>query len=173
MEEYMQKDKQLKIKEDEKISKIENGTVIDHISPGCALKVIEILGIKSGTDAKVSFVMNISSLKTPGGKKDIVKIESRELKQGESETDKITVVSPDATINIVRNYEIVKKFHVNLPDKIACIIICPNPNCATNNPREMGPIETIFKVINKRPTIFECHYCGFRIDNDIIDHVKC
>lgn len=167
----MQAEETAEKKEEGRISKIENGTVIDHISSGYALKVLEILGILSSTSAKVSFVMNISSLKAKNGKKDIVKFEGRELTK--RETDKITVVSPGATINIIRNYEIAKKYHVELPNKIIDIIKCPNPNCATNNLKEMGSIKTIFKVMGKAPIIFECHYCGAQIDNDIINHVKC
>lgn len=166
----MQTEETAEKKEEGRISKIENGTVIDHISSGSALKVLEILGILSNTNAKVSFVMNISSLKAKNGKKDIVKFEGRELTK--RETDKITVVSPGTTINIIRNYEIAKKYHVELPDKIIDIIKCPNPNCATNNPKEMGNIITAFKVIKEKTIAFECHYCGIQINNNILEHIK-
>ncbi|HOL40398.1 MAG TPA: aspartate carbamoyltransferase regulatory subunit, partial [Methanospirillum sp.] len=82
------------------ISTIKNGTVIDHISAGEALTVLRILGITGSTRECVSVATNVSS--RVQGKKDVVKIENRELKT--KEVDRIALVAPDATINIIRDY---------------------------------------------------------------------
>lgn len=159
-------------KGERRISKIKNGTVIDRVSPGRALEVLKILGILPGTKAKVSFVMNISSLKMPGGKKDIVKIEGPELT--ENETDKITLISPNATINIIRDYKVAKKYQVELPDVIIDIIKCSRSTCITNNPKEAGIVETKFNVIDREPITLECHHCETQISgNDMLKCIKC
>ena len=73
-----------------KVEPINNGTVIDHIAGGQALNVLKILGISGSTDATLSVVMNVDSRKL--GKKDIVKVEERELL--EEEVNRIALVAP-------------------------------------------------------------------------------
>ena len=88
------------------ISPIKNGTVIDHITPGEGLTVLRILGIRDGTNVTVIVASNVPSSR--GGRKDMVKIENRELLK--DEVDKIALVAPDATISIIRNFKVsVKK----------------------------------------------------------------
>src|SRR5256884_4776893 len=100
------------------VKKIRNGTVIDHISAGHALDVVKILGIGRGEGDIVSVAMNVPS-KT-ASKKDIVKVENRELKPGE--VDKIALIAPGATINIIRDYEWADKTRVKLPDSLRGIV---------------------------------------------------
>ncbi|HHH77877.1 MAG TPA: aspartate carbamoyltransferase regulatory subunit [Thermoplasmatales archaeon] len=141
-----------------KIQPIRNGTVIDHITPGCALKVLKILGITEGTgDSIISAVMNVESKK---GKKDIVKIENRELKA--SEVDKIALIAPNATINIIRGYEVKEKYRVVVPDEIVGIVKCANPNCVSNS-RE--PIKPRFIVKSREPLRIKCFYCERELDD--------
>ena len=65
-----------------KITPIKNGTVIDHIEPGMAMKVAKLLGIPDpDTHSTVSIAMFVKSTKM--GYKDILKIEDRELKKRE------------------------------------------------------------------------------------------
>lgn len=137
-----------------RVRKIRYGTVIDHITAGRALDVLRILGI--GRDCKdvISVVMNVPSRKL--GKKDIVKVENRELKP--EEVDKITLIAPNATINIVRDYKVVKKERVSLPKTFKGIIRCVNPNCISNSPRE--PVQPILHVYSENPLRLRCHYCG-------------
>jgi len=134
------------------VRKIRNGTVIDHIPAGQALNVLKIIGVKG--DSIIAIVMNVESKKI--GKKDIVKIENKELSM--DELNRIALIAPTATINIIREYEVVEKKKVTIPDKIINIFKCPNPNCITNQPRE--PIKPVFKLISRRPLIFMCEYCG-------------
>lgn len=134
-----------------KVKPIKNGTVIDHITANKALNVIRILDLPSKKSA-VTIAMNVHSSKM--GSKDIVKIEGRELKSGE--VDKIALIAPNATINIVREYDIVDKSEVHLLDEIKNILRCPNPNCITNTAE---PVETRFSVIEKKPVILRCYHC--------------
>ena len=64
-----------------RVTAIRNGTVIDHIPNGQALRVLEMLGISGSTSVPVSLVMNVPSKKM--GSKDIIKVEDRELNQSE------------------------------------------------------------------------------------------
>ncbi len=135
-----------------KITPIEHGTVIDHIKRGQAMKVLRILDlVDREIDSIVSMAMNVNSSK---GKKDIVKVEGKELKN--EEFDKISLISPNATVNIIRDFEVVQKHRVELPDMAKGIVKCKNNNCITNK-RE--PIETEFEVIGEEPVRLKCVYC--------------
>lgn len=134
-----------------KVKPIKNGTVIDHISANKALRVLKILGLPSPKIA-VTLAMNVQSSQM--GNKDIVKIEGREL--ASREVDEIALIAPNATINIIRDYEIVGKGKVNLLDEINNILTCSNPNCITNTAE---PVTTRFTVLQKEPMVLRCHYC--------------
>jgi aspartate carbamoyltransferase regulatory subunit len=134
-----------------KVTPIKDGTVIDHITPGHALKVLHVLKIPETTSSVVSILMNVNG---KSGKKDIVKIENRELDP--KELDKIALIAPKATINIIRDYEVVKKHIVEIPDEVVGISKCPNPTCISNA-RE--PVESRFHVISKDPPRIKCYYC--------------
>ncbi len=136
------------------VSKIEEGTVIDHIPAGKALKVLSILGITGEEGYMVALVMNVTSKRL--GKKDIVKVEGRFLSK--EEVDRIALIAPTATINIVKGFEVVEKMEVELPDEIEGIVKCMNPNCVTNQPREH--VTPKFRVLSRKPVKLECLYCG-------------
>lgn len=142
--------------EDEiKVAKIRNGTVIDHIEPGQALNVLKILGVNESTvDSTVIVGMRVQSVKMPAKMKDIVKIEDRELDQ--STVDKIALISPDATIVIIRDHYVAKKFKVEIGDCVKGLARCSNPNCITNKGE---PIPPEFDVISRKPAILRCRYC--------------
>jgi aspartate carbamoyltransferase regulatory subunit len=107
--------------------------------------------------------MNITSSRI--GTKDIVKIENRVI--ADEEVDKIALVAPGATINIIENSEIVKKTRVSLPDQITDVVVCPNTRCVTNKERE--PIIPKFEVVSKTPIVLKCLYCwNFIQEADII-----
>ncbi|MGB9630832.1 MAG: aspartate carbamoyltransferase regulatory subunit [Candidatus Methanodesulfokora sp.] len=156
------------IKEEELIvRRIKDGTVIDHISPGSSLNVLKVLGITGEEGITVALVMNVPSRKM--GKKDIVKIEGRELTQ--DQVDKIALISPDATINIVRDYRVVEKRKVSVPAFIRGIIRCPNPMCITNQQREAAT--PTFRRISDSPLVLRCEYCGAILERkDILDQFR-
>ena len=134
------------------VKKIRNGSVIDHISAGHALDVLKILGIDGGGGHIVSVAMNVPS--KAASKKDIVKVENRELKPGE--VDKIALIAPSATINIIRDYEVVEKTRVKLPESIRGIVRCANPACVSNAGE---PVEPKFLVERQDPLRLRCFYC--------------
>jgi aspartate carbamoyltransferase regulatory subunit len=136
------------------VRRIREGTVIDHIPAGKALTVLKILGITGKEGYRVAVVMNVESRKL--GLKDIVKIEGRFLKP--DEVNRIALIAPTATINIVKDYQVVEKRKVQLPDIIEGIIRCVNPSCITRQRRE--PIKPRFKVISRNPLRIQCIYCG-------------
>ncbi len=139
------------------VSKIRCGTVIDHINAGKALLVLRILGIKPGCSERVLIAMNVPSKKM--GKKDIVKVEGKYI--SEKELDRIALISPNATINLIEEYEVSEKRRVELPPVVEGILTCPNRNCITNS-RE--PIKSRFHVKMEGNRVkVTCHYCGKKI----------
>ncbi|SFC61850.1 aspartate carbamoyltransferase regulatory subunit [Halobiforma haloterrestris] len=140
-----------------RVSKIQDGTVIDHIRAGQALKVLRILGIDGTNDEQVTVGMNVSSDRH--GRKDIVKIEGRELNQ--DEVDVLSLIAPNATINIVRNYEVAEKRRVDRPEVVEGVLSCPNPNCITANDE---PVSSRFEVLDDG---MRCRYCEQIVSEDI------
>lgn len=142
-----------------KITPIKNGTVIDHIAAGAAVKVLKILGLpREGFASVISVAINVPSKKC--GIKDIVKIEDRELDQ--NEVDKITLVAPNASISIIRNYEVVEKRKIQPPDVVKGIVRCGNPSCISN---AKEPVEPMFNVICKNPIRLRCYYCEREVED--------
>jgi aspartate carbamoyltransferase regulatory subunit len=136
-----------------RISKIKDGTVIDHITGGYALEVIKILGITGREKGIISIAINVSSKRLKV--KDIIKIEGRSLDS--QEVNKIALIAPHATINIVRNYTVVEKVEVTLPHIIENIIKCTNPMCICNTNE---PVCAKFYVQSEAPLLMKCYYCG-------------
>ncbi len=135
-----------------KVRRIKNGTVIDHITSGMALRVVDILGLGSHNESILSIVMNVPT--GNGGTKDIVKVENRELKK--SEVDRIALIAPEATINLIRFSKVTNKLTVELPEEVHAIVECKNKNCITN---QHEPVEHWFSVISREPLRLQCKYC--------------
>jgi aspartate carbamoyltransferase regulatory subunit len=144
------------MKEELKITPINNGTVIDHITAGKVWDVIKILKIDENTKDEVRLASNVQSKKM--GKKDLLMIEGRELSR--EETNRITLVAPNATINIIRDSKVVKKEKVKLPEMIEGIIKCSNQTCISNKQGE--PVSSRLKVIKQenRRVVLRCFYCN-------------
>lgn len=136
-----------------RVSKIKDGTVIDHITAGHALDVLKILGISGRVNGVVTVGINVPS-KTLG-LKDMVKIEGRELKS--EEVDKIALLAPHASINIIRDYKVIDKQLVKLPNMIHETVKCANPACVSNSKE---PVNSKFYVDSEEPLRLRCHYCG-------------
>ena len=143
------------------ISPIRNGTVIDHITAGEALNVLRILGITGSTRECLSIATNVESKRL--GRKDIVKIENRELRT--EEVDRIALIAPHAKINIIRDLQVVEKKGVEIPRVLRGVVRCPNPGCITNTNH---PVESTFEVLDKG---LHCLYCDWLIKNDIANHI--
>ena len=134
-----------------KVSAIKDGTVIDHIPPQSLFKVIEILGLDH-TDNQITFGTNLESKQL--GKKAIIKITDSFFE--DEDINRIALIAPDAKFNIIRNYEVVEKRKVAIPEQIRGIAKCFNPKCITNH----QSIETYFATRKERGSIsLICHYC--------------
>lgn len=145
------------------VSKIKEGTVIDHIPAGKAFEVLKVLGIRGSEGHRIAIVINAES--TRFGRKDIVKIENRYLSK--EETDIIALIAPTATINIIRNYDVVEKRKVSMPRVISGLIRCPNTTCIT---RHEG-IATTFEILSGELRA-RCIYCGTEIPySEFIDTI--
>ncbi|MGI0092358.1 MAG: aspartate carbamoyltransferase regulatory subunit [Nitrososphaerales archaeon] len=135
------------------IRRIKDGTVIDHIRAGEALRVLQILGITGKDGEIVSVAMNVPSSKLD--KKDVIKVANRFLKS--EETDKLALVAPQATINIIKNYKVSEKRKVELPTIFKGLLKCPNPTCVSNMQNE--PIVPTIDVVDKDTPLLKCRFC--------------
>ncbi len=149
-----------------KVSKIEHGTVIDHIPAGRALYVLRLLGLTGKEGVIISLAMNIPSRKL--GKKDVVKVEGLEL--SEDQVNKLALIAPSATINIIKDYEVSTKMKISIPEVISGILKCKNPNCITRKERE--PVISSFRVVKRKPLLLRCEYCGrFLTEEDVVEQL--
>lgn len=131
------------------IDSIQNGIVIDHISSGQGMKLYDLLGLDE-LDCSVAILKNVSSRKK--GKKDIIKIDSIIPLN----FDVIGYVDPNATVNIIRNGELVDKKSIEMPKTLKNVIKCKNPRCITTTEQEL---DHVFKLTDKEKKIYRCIYC--------------
>ena len=139
------------------VRRIKNGTVIDHIDSGKGLQVLDALEINAEKGDVITIALNVPSGKLK--KKDIIKVENKFLE--EDDTSKLAVISPLSTINIIKNYKLIEKRRVSLPNEIDRIFRCSNPDCITNS---FEHIESVMDVINKEGRVLKCRYCGRVLD---------
>ena len=145
-----------------RVSKIKSGTVIDHVTAGEALHVLAIIDIDGSGGETVSLGINVPSDRM--GRKDIVKVEGRELSQ--SEVDVLSLIAPDASINIIRDYDVVEKSRVERPSEVRGVLSCPKSTCITN---AGDPVETKFEVLDDG---VRCHYCDTILREDLTEHLE-
>ena len=139
------------------VRRIKEGTVIDHIDEGKGLQVLDALRIDGQDGSLITLAMNVPSGKSK--KKDIIKVENRFLK--DEDTNKIAIIASKATINIIKNYKLIEKRRVALPNEIDKIFRCTNPDCITNSTEH---IESIMDVIDKEGMVLKCRYCARILD---------
>lgn len=133
------------------VAALENGTVIDHLPAGSALRIIELLNL---TEYQHLLTVGIHLPSESGGTKDLIKVSDWEVPS--NKTDQMAILAPTATVNIIRNYEVHEKFQVELPNTIEEIVSCPNPKCISNSDH----VKSCFSV-QKRPQMISlaCRYC--------------
>lgn len=137
-------------KKELQVSAIENGTVIDRIPSNKLFTVISILGLD---DPSLTMTCGTNLNSNAIGKKAIIKLWDKYL--ADEEINKLALVSKDIKINIIKNYEVVEKKIVSLPESINGIVRCVNPKCVTN----CEGVPTRFNVISKEPIAIQCCYC--------------
>lgn len=147
-----------------KVFAIKDGTVIDHIPAGQGLKIIQILKLQNNekiVTAGFNFPSRAIKLK------DIIKVESRELTPDEA--SKVAILAPTASFNIIKNFELVKKFQASIPEKIEKLIVCPNPKCITNN-ENMDT--TFFAKVDGHKLKLQCRFCEKTFTQDDIKEYR-
>lgn len=140
------------------VAALENGTVIDHIPPSVLFKCVEILGLEK-LDTQLTIGNNLESGKHTS--KGIIKV--ADVFFPESIINRIAFIAPHAVINIIRNFEVVEKQHVRLPDMIVGIVKCDNPKCITNH----EPMRTKFETIDTEKGTVRCCYCNQETDRNL------
>lgn len=142
------------------VSAIKNGTVIDHVTAGQALRIIKLLGLENSKNT-ITIGLNLPSKRLT--KKDLIKIENRVLT--EDEANEIVVFAPDATINVIEKFNVVKKISTHLPKLMRKVFVCPNIGCVTRT----EPVESCFYIKeNKKQIILTCYFCEKEFDRDIV-----
>ena len=131
------------------LTPIAEGTVLDHLPTGTALKILKLLNLELHDDA-ITIGMNVPSQKM--NRKDLIFIEGKKL--NEKEIEKIGLIAKNSTMNLIEKSKVVKKQLIELPEKASGTIKCFNPNCITN----AEELETKFSIDRKK-MIAKCHYC--------------
>ncbi|EGG41614.1 aspartate carbamoyltransferase regulatory subunit [Candidatus Nitrosarchaeum limnium SFB1] len=139
------------------VRRIKEGTVLDHIDEGKGLQVLNALRIDGKDGSLITIALNVPSGKFK--KKDIIKVENKFLK--DDDTNMLSVIAPKATINIIKDYKLVEKRRVALPNEIDRIFRCSNPDCITNSTEH---IESVMDVIDKEGRVLKCRYCSRVLD---------
>ena len=133
------------------VAALQTGTVIDHIPSAKLFKVISVLHLENMKTA-VTVGFNLKSKKM--GHKSIIKIADKFFT--DEELNQLSVITPNVTLAIIRDYEVVEKKEVKMPEELYDIVKCANPKCITNN----EPMRTHFHVLDKETGILQCHYCN-------------
>jgi len=139
------------------VRRIKDGTVIDHIDQGKGIRVLDALEIDGKDGSVITIALNVPSGKSK--KKDIIKVENKYLE--DDDTNKLAVIAPNSTVNIIKDYKLVQKRRVSLPNEIERIFRCSNPDCVTNSAEH---IESTMDVVDKSSLVLKCRYCSRILD---------
>ena len=140
------------------VRKIPDGTVIDHVAAGKALSVLRLLGDPQGKGLTIALVMNVDSSKM--GKKDILKVEGVEL--SDEQVQRLALIAPRASVNIVRSYKVVAKRRAVPPRKVRGVLRCTATTCVSVREKDSAP--SIFFLSSRTPLRYKCKYCGRELD---------
>ena len=141
------------------VAALENGTAIDHIPPEQLFKVAHLIGLSSMNN-RITFGNNLESKKM--GRKGMIKIADKFFE--EEEINRIALIAPNVILNIIRDYEVVEKKYIKLPEELIGIVKCNNPKCITNN----EPMNSHFFVTDKESGTVKCRYCERKISKENI-----
>ncbi|ABZ77601.1 aspartate carbamoyltransferase, regulatory subunit [Shewanella halifaxensis HAW-EB4] len=134
-----------------KVEAIEHGTVIDHISSGQGIKILRFFALSEG-NKRITIGLNLPTY--AGENKDLIKIENTVFSQ--QQANQLALFAPNATINLIENFEVVNKFKLALPEQIAGVLLCPNSNCISHN----EPVDSRFNIKQEQAGVkLKCHYC--------------
>ena len=132
------------------VAALENGTVIDHIPSELVFTIAQLLKLEM-LSSSVTIGYNLSSKKI--GKKGVIKVADKFF--SDEEISRLSVVAPNVVLNIIKNFDVVEKKEVIIPDELHGIVRCGNPKCISNN----EPMTSYFHVGDKQNGMLKCHYC--------------
>lgn len=132
-----------------RVDEMKNGIVIDHIVCGKAMKIFNMLSLDR-LDTPVAVLKNVPSKKM--GKKDIIKIDG----QIDINFDVLGFISPNITVDTVKDGKVVSKEHIGLPERLTDILVCKNPRCITSTEQD---IHHIFRLSDAKNGVYRCIYC--------------
>lgn len=139
------------------VAALENGTVIDHIPSNRLFQVVKLLHLDK-METPVTIGYNLKSKKM--GSKAIIKVADKFFT--DEELNQLSIITPNVTLCIINDYEVVEKKTVNMPDTIVGLVRCSNPMCISNH----EPMRTRFDVLDKEKGIIKCCYCNHEIRLD-------
>ena len=131
------------------VDSIKNGVVIDHITAGDGMKIYYFLGLDK-LDCPIALIKNAMSRNM--GRKDIIKVDSENL----PDLCALGYIAPDVTVNVIKDGEIIKKYHPELPEQLADIVKCQNPRCITSTEQERPDI---YSLTDRENRVHLCIYC--------------
>ena len=127
------------------------GTVIDHITTGQGLKILNRLQL---INDKIRLTVGLNLPSGQFGSKDIIKVYNWMFSKDEAY--ELALLAPNATVNIIEDYKVVSKFHMELPEILEGIFSCPNSNCVTHS----EPVDSKFTIKTEDEQVrLRCHYC--------------
>lgn len=142
------------------VEAIHSGTVIDHIPAGQGIKILQLFRLVQ-TKEKITVGLNLPS--QAQGAKDIIKVENTRLSADQA--NQLALFAPNATVNIIEDFEVVEKLQLELPEHIEDVFSCPNSNCISHK----EPVNSKFKVRAVKDKVrFRCHYCEKSFHQDFM-----
>ncbi len=131
------------------LNTITNGVVLDHIQAGGAMEIYKALNLDK-LECQVAIIKNASSVKM--GRKDILKI----CEPIDVNLDVLGYLAPGVTVSIIEDSKVVKRRHIEPPERIEGVIKCTNPRCITSIEQELP---NIFKLTDRDNLVYRCIYC--------------
>ncbi|MGY5451679.1 aspartate carbamoyltransferase regulatory subunit [Agarivorans sp. MS3-6] len=145
------------------VEAIAHGTVIDHVPAGQGIKILKFFQL-SAAQERITVGLNLPSGEQQ--QKDLIKVENTVF--DENQANQLALFAPNATINLIEDFEVVRKFHVSTPDYIKAVFACPNSNCISHN----EPIDSHFYVRHQKTDIkLKCHYCEKSFDRSLFSEL--
>ena len=132
------------------VAALENGTVIDHIPSELVFTIAQLLELDK-LSSSVTIGYNLNSKKI--GKKGVIKVADKFF--SDEEISRLAIVAPNVVLNVIRNFDVVEKKEVIIPDELHGIVRCGNPKCISNN----EPMNSFFHVVDNKNGTLTCHYC--------------
>jgi len=144
------------------VEAIQDGSVIDHIPAQQGIKILKFFKLAQANE-KITVGLNLH--KNNGKRKDLIKVENTFI--SDEQANQLALFAPGATINQIKNFNVVNKFKVKLPDAFVGVLSCPNNNCISHN----EPVQTQFYVNKGSELKLKCHYCEKSFDRSFFNEL--